>query len=119
MKINTGAAVTVMPESSVKVKLQPTQKKLRSATGQLLELAGEAKVQVKQEENVDSLCWKCPALFGRSWIRVFFGNDWHKKLTKTWINTIQEHHSSLQQTLHRYADTMFIPGLGRFKPTYS
>ena len=120
MEIDTGAAVTVMPEGSVKVKLQPTQKKLRSATGQLLELAGEAKVQVKVGKIKKTLILyvtkrKCPALFGRSWIRVFFGNDWHKKLTKSWMNTIQEQHSSLQQTLHRYADTVFKPGLGRLK----
>ena len=81
MEIDTGAAVTVTPETMVKVQLQPTQKKLRSATGQLLELAGEAKVQVEVGQVKKTLTLyvtkqKCPALFGRSWMRVFFGSEW-------------------------------------------
>ena len=47
MEIDTGAAVTVLPEGTTNVKPKPTQKKLRSATGQLIELAGEATVEVK------------------------------------------------------------------------
>ena len=121
MEIDTGAAVTVMPEGSINVKPKPTQKKLRSATGQLLELAGEATVEVKVGRAKKTLTLymtkgRCPALFGRSWIRVFFGKDWRKKLTATWMNVVQEQGSSrLQQTLNQYADTVFKPGLGKLK----
>jgi len=84
MEINTGAAVTVMPEGSINVKPKPTQKNLRPATGQLLELVGEATVEVKVGRAKKTLTLyttkgRCPALFGRSWIQVLFGKDWHKK----------------------------------------
>ena len=41
---NTGAAVTVVSENALQVQIQKTNKVLKSATGQVLELVGQAKV---------------------------------------------------------------------------
>ena len=47
MEIDTGAAVSVISQKNLKIPLKKTSKQLRSATGQVLELAGEAKVKVR------------------------------------------------------------------------
>ena len=47
MEIDTDAAVSVISQKNQKIPLKKTAKQLRSATGQVLELAGEAKVKVR------------------------------------------------------------------------
>ena len=69
MEIDTGAAVSVVSQKELKIPTQKSSRQLRSATGQLLELAGEAKVKVKvkgMEKVVRIYIAKgdCPSLFG-------------------------------------------------------
>ena len=54
MEIDTGAAVSVISQKILRIPVQQSSKQLRSATGQILELAGEAKVkaQVKGKREV-------------------------------------------------------------------
>ena len=44
---DTGAAVMVVSAEKCKIPTQPTGKKLKSATGQLIELVDEATVEVR------------------------------------------------------------------------
>ena len=85
MEIDTGAAVSVISQKILWIPVQQSSKQLRSATGQILELAGEAKVkaQVKGKREVVKIYivkGECPALFGRDWINTFFGKDWLQRL---------------------------------------
>ena len=47
MEIDTGAAVSVISQKILQIPVKQSSKQLRSATGQILELAGEAKVKVQ------------------------------------------------------------------------
>ena len=70
MEIDMGAAVSVIPRKKVSsIRLQRTTKKLRSATGQILKLAGEATVKVQVQTHTKELKLfvahgDCPSLFG-------------------------------------------------------
>ena len=122
MEIDTSAAVTILAQEACKlIKLQPTKKKLRSATGQLMELAGEAIVQAEIEGVTKDLRLfiaegKCPPLFGRDRIQAFYGKDWAERLTQK-VNTVNESGKpeKLQVLLDKYAATIFKPGLGKLK----
>ena len=85
MEIDTGAAVSVISQKNLKIPLKKTSKQLRSATGQVLELAGEAKVKVrvkgmKKMVKIYVAKEECPSPFGREWINTFFGKDWLQRL---------------------------------------
>ena len=117
MEIDTGAAVTVLSQKKCRVKPEPTQKKLRSATGQLMELAGQATVKatvngVTKDLRLFIAKGDCPPLFGRDWIQAFYGQDWAKRLTKQ-VNQVKE--VSIEALLDKYKDTVFIFGLGEVK----
>ena len=91
MEIDTGTAVSVISQKRLKIPIKKSSKQLRSATGQTLELAGEAKVRVKvkgMKKMVKIYIAKgeCPLLFGREWIDMFFGKDWLQRLVN--INAI-------------------------------
>ena len=51
MEVDTGAAVTVVSENVLRVQTQKTNKVLKSATGQVLELVGQAKVKALLRED--------------------------------------------------------------------
>ena len=57
----------------------------------------------------------CPSLFGRGWIRAFFGNEWLEWLAHNTIHSVNDLPATvqLQQLLDKYADTVFKPGLGK------
>ena len=120
MEIDTGAAVSVISQKNLKIPLKKTSMQLRSATGQVLELAGEAKVKVrvkgmKKVVKIYVAKGECPSLFGREWINTFFGKDWLQRLVN--INTIVKQGApmKLQKLLDKYAETVFKPGLGKLK----
>ncbi len=120
MEVDTGAAVTIVPRDKVSVPLRRTAKKLRSASGQLMQLAGEAIVEVQLGNQTKRLKLyvaqrRCPSLFGRGWIRAFFGNEWLARMMKGTVHSMQDLPISvqLQQVLDKYANTVFEPGLGK------
>ena len=95
MEIDTGAAVTIVPRSICSVKLEPSTRKLRSATGQLMKLAGQTtvKAQIGKSTKLFTLYVakeKCPLLFGRDWIQAFFGENWMSRLTNQVVNSVEE-----------------------------
>ena len=55
MEIDTGATVTIEPRSICSVKLEPSTRKLRSATEQLMKLAGQRTVNVQIGKSTKSL----------------------------------------------------------------
>ena len=55
MEIDTRATVTIVPRSICCVKLEPSTRKLRSATGQLMKLAGQTSVNVQIGKSTKSL----------------------------------------------------------------
>ena len=86
LEIDTGAAVTIVPRSICSVKLEPSTRKLRSATGQLMKLTGQTTVKAQIGKSTELLTLyvgkeKCPLLFGRNWIQDFFGENWMSRLT--------------------------------------
>ena len=79
IEVDTCAAVSVVPIGKLKARVRPSTKKLMSATGQILALAGESTVRVQVENTTKVLTVyvaqsKYPSLFGRDWISAFFGN---------------------------------------------
>ena len=78
MEVNTGAEVTVVSKNILNTQLQKTDKILRSATGQLMELEGETKSHClgKWTKKVSNYIHnkregKCPSSFGRDQIKHF------------------------------------------------
>jgi hypothetical protein len=117
MELDTGAGVTVISERDFKSKWQPTNMKLRSATGQRLYLAGEAMVKVKIGETTKNVKLyiakgECPALFGRNWISEFYGKDWAERFTQVNLLEIED---QVQALCKKYDETVFKPGLGKLK----
>ncbi|KAL5249516.1 hypothetical protein ACHWQZ_G018395 [Mnemiopsis leidyi] len=91
MEIDSGASVSVCSKSAldranIKYSVRQCNTKLNVANGQKIDVLGKALVCVKVKEIcksdlelyiVDS---EFPALFGRSWISEFCGNDWLDRL---------------------------------------
>lgn len=114
MEIDTGAAVTILPVGNDKIKPQLTTKQLKSATGQKIDLAGEARVEVrvngvKKQLTVYLVKENCPALFGR---------NWQKRLTSHLLHSVREPlnvEERVKKLQEKYADSVFKPGLGKLK----
>ena len=95
--------------------------KLRSASGHLLHLTGEATVTVKYGAFAKPMKLyvardNCPLLFGRSWLRAIFGDKWLDNLKAGSDSTVNAVVAplppSVKQIVDRYEETFFGPGLG-------
>ena len=120
MKIDTGAAVSVISQKILRIPVKQSSKQLRSATGQILKLAGEAKVKVqvrgiRKVVKIYIAKGECPALFGRDWINTFFGKDWLQRLINIHAVSSQGVPTKLQTLLEKYAETVFKPSLGKLE----
>ena len=120
MEIDTGAAVSVVSQKNLKIPMKKSSKQLQSATGQILELAGEAKVKVKVKGmkkvvRIYIAKGECPSLFGREWINTFFGKDWLQRLVNIKAISKQGVPPKLQTLLDKYSKTVFKPGLGKLR----
>ncbi len=90
MELDTGAAVSCISKQqldSLKLvcKLEPSCRNLSVANGQFVKTMSTALVTVKFRDSEHDLLLhvvdgKFPALFGREWIRVFFGDSWLSRL---------------------------------------
>ena len=85
-------------------------KELKSSTGQLLNLAGEATVKVE---------WKWLLLFGRDWITTFFGSQWMKRITNDSIVNANDNKGTGQRNskriLEKYIKFVFLHCLRKLK----
>ena len=75
--------------------------------GQMLELAGEAKVKVKVKRMKKMVKI---SLFGQDWINTFFGKDGKHK-----CNCQKGMPTKLQKLLDKYTKTVFKPDLGKLE----
>ena len=90
MEIDSGASVSVCSQSvldkaGVVVDLEPSDMKLKVANGQWEPVIGKALVTVcAKNQKADLTLYVArgnfPSLLGRSWIRVFCGENWFDKL---------------------------------------
>ena len=120
LELDTGASVTIVSKADLPfpLKLKRTQRKLRSASGHLLQLLGEAAVTVTYGAFSKAMKLyvardKCPPLFGRSWLRAIFGDKWIDSLKAGAVNRVEAlMPSSIKQILDRYEESFFKPGLG-------
>ena len=84
MEVDTGAAATIVPKGRCKLKLKKSWKRLKSVTGQVFKLAGQATVTARVGKVTRHLTIyvaedsNCIVLFGRDWISAFFGRNWVK-----------------------------------------
>ena len=109
MEIDCGASVSVcskgvLDSAGVSVNLVPSSMKLKVANGQWEPVLGKALVTVCAKNQVARLelyvtSSNFPTLLGRSWIRVFCGNDWLDKLwgnnetgqpSQSWIESVEQ-----------------------------
>ena len=122
MEIDTGAAVSLISEAtysrlwagSSAPKLEPSDLKLRTYSGEELELVGEATVKVtydQQEEDLSLLVVKGsgPSLLGR---------DWLARIRLNWsvIHKLHHQHTTLEKVLDAHKN-LFAPGLGTITGT--
>ena len=87
MELDTGASLTIMSENTLKqklpnVKLQPSTVILKTYSGELLKVLGQAQVKVtyKAQEVTAPLiavAGEGPTLFGRNWLQII-QLDWKK-----------------------------------------
>ena len=119
-EFDTGASVTIVSKADIPfpLRLKRTQRKLRSASGHLLRLRGEAIVTVKYGSFKKAMKLyvahdNCPRLFGRSWLRAIFGDKWLENLKAGSVNKVEAPlPESVKQIVDKYEDTFFRPGLG-------
>ena len=122
MELDTGAAVSLMPEQMKnellpKTKLKTSDITLRTVTGEKVKVLGKCKVQVTYEGQVKEKMplyiveAKGPALFGRDWLSKI-KLDWEKIVAVKKIETVKD--NELKQVLLRY-DRVFGKTLGKIQ----
>ena len=118
MELDTGAAVSVISEHTYhptwpqdRPALQPSSTKLRTYSGEELEVIGSISVQVSYEDQLEEL----PLLVVRGTGASLLGRNWLQKIRLNWqgIHQLQQT-PALQETLQRYAE-VFENELGEIK----
>ncbi len=121
MELDTGAAVSVLPEEILKIKfpqskLQPSTVTLKTYSGEVLESLGELPVTVQYEDQKCSdlamivVKGDSPCLFGRNWLQ-HFQLDWKQVVN---IGTVTVG-SKLDELLEQHRE-VFSEGLGTIHP---
>ena len=115
MELDTGASLTIMPESTFHChwpdrQLQPTPRKLRTYTGETVEIVGTTYVHVRHGANFADLplmvvSQEGPCLLGRNWLNSIH-LDWNE------IHCL--HDGVLEEVLHRHSK-VFQDDLGTLK----
>ena len=121
MEVDTGASVTVIGESMFqrmfenhRPKLENTNIKLRTYTGEFIKAKGVAEVQVRYEDQSASLplvvtAGEGPMLFGRNWLKKIRLN-WPQLLSVMEVNRVSEN-AELSKVLEKF-DPVFDKGIG-------
>ena len=116
MEIDTGCAVSIIPEGMwkrlKKPKLRRVNARLKSYTGQLLEVKGQFEAEIEAEGATQKLPVLVvngtgPALFGRNWLRQLRLN-WNKIL-----NVKSDVPTDIKE-IKKIFRKLFEPGLGKF-----
>ncbi|KAL9950577.1 hypothetical protein ACROYT_G043093 [Oculina patagonica] len=110
MELDTGAFVSIMSEEAwkknfPKVPLEESKMKLRTYTGEALEILGQARVEVTYQDQTANLPLQVikgqgPSLFGRNWLRNIKLN-WGsiKKISSDLDNVLTRHQSVFKDEL--------------------
>ena len=110
MELDTGASVSIMSEEDWKKRfptapLQRSQVKLRTYTGEALDIVGQAHVQIAYQHQTANLPLQIikgrgPSLFGRNWLRDIKLN-WGsiKKISCDLDNVLAKHKSVFNDEL--------------------
>ena len=110
MELDTGASVSIMSEEAWRKRfptapLEESQIRLRTYTGEALDIIGQANVQVTYEDQIANLPLqiikgKGPSLFGRNWLRNIKLN-WGsiKKISCDLDNVLAKHKSVFNDEL--------------------
>ena len=110
MELDTGAFVSIMSEeawkkSFARVPLEKSQIKLRTYTGETLDVIGQAQVEVTYQNQTANLPIQIvkgqgPSLFGRNWLRDIKLN-WGsiKKINSDLDNVLTQHQSVFKDEL--------------------
>ena len=110
MELDTGASVSIMSEeawkkSFARVPLEKSQIKLRTYTGETLDVIGQAQVEVTYQNQTANLPIQIvkgqgPSLFGRNWLRDIKLN-WGsiKKISSDLDNVLTQHQSVFKDEL--------------------
>lgn len=124
-ELDTGSEVSIMPKAQLpnEILMQRSDRKLRSASGHPLKVAGEALVQVKCNGTVKKLKIYlidgiAPSLFGRSWIKEFFGNNLLRTLLSGNANTNKisaNEPDQIKKIVDQYRNSFFKNELGLLK----
>ncbi|KAL9984702.1 hypothetical protein ACROYT_G007028 [Oculina patagonica] len=110
MELDTGASVSIMSEEAwkknfPKIPLEESKMKLRTYTGEALEILGQARVEVTYQGQTANLPLQVikgqgPSLFGRNWLRNIKLN-WGsiKKISSDLDNVLTRHQSVFKDEL--------------------
>ena len=126
MELDTGAAVSCISQShlhSLKLncKLEPSTRNLSVANGESVQALSIAKVNVKFRDSMQVLTLyvidgKFPTLFGREWIRAFFGNSWLSKLVGDTVHQLKVRAAERAEFIESVKQSkVFEPGVGIVK----
>ena len=115
MEVDTGAAWSIMSDKAYSklfpgVPLQPTKTKLRTYSGESLQVLGEREVEVRYGKQVERL----GLLVVKGGGPNLMGRDWLGRICLNWNTIYQLQMSNLQDTLDRNQE-LFQPGLGTLK----
>ena len=115
MEVDTGAAWSIMSDKAYSklfpgVPLQPTKTKLRTYSGESLQVLGEREVEVRYGKQVERL----GLLVVKGGRPNLMGRDWLGRICLNWNTIYQLQTSNLQDTLDRNQE-LFQPGLGTLK----
>ena len=123
MEVDTGAAVSIMSLEQQKtdlpnVVLKPSSIRLKTYTGERVQVIGEATVEVCYNQQKESLplivvAGGGPALLGRNWLRCIY-LDWKTIGSLRATQTPAAVQKSLSDLLDKYS-TVFTEELGKME----
>ena len=124
MEIDTGATLSIMSQATYDAlwmtrddsapKIKPTDAKLRTYSGEKLDVVGAIDVDVKYQStsvklNLVIVKGDGPTLMGRDWLQ-------HIRLDWAQLNNLDAEHSQLKEMLAKHSN-LFQPGLGKISGT--
>lgn len=123
MELDTGAAVSCISRNkldSLKLncKLEPSTRTLNVANGESVQALHISKVKVRFRDSEHNLILyvidgQFPTLFGREWIRVFFGDSWLSRLVGDTVHQLKVRANDHERFITSVKKSkVFEPGIG-------
>lgn len=123
MELDTGSSVTLVPQDLIlpllpELSLTSANDRLFAFTGQRIDILGKTVVTVTFNSTTKELPIYVSkagdsALFGRSWINTFLGEDWFQKCSSSHESSVKMINSDLPDLLARHA-ALFEETLGHY-----